>query len=149
MAGIALVIAGDGPAEGELRERARGADVRFAGRVDDAQLARLRDGAALALAPSRSAETFALAAAEAMAAGLPVAASRVGALPELVGEEGLVPAGDALRAGGRDRAPRRRSRGGRAGARPRERGVRAARRRRARWRASTTATATRAAQVSA
>jgi glycosyltransferase involved in cell wall biosynthesis len=29
-----------------------------------------------------------------MAMGLPVAASRVGALPELVGEEGLVPAGD-------------------------------------------------------
>ena len=40
-------------------------------------------GAAIALVPSRSAETFGLAAAEAMAAGLPVAASRVGALPEL------------------------------------------------------------------
>jgi glycosyltransferase involved in cell wall biosynthesis len=30
-----------------------------------------------------------------MAAGVPVAASRVGALPELVDEQGLVPAGDA------------------------------------------------------
>jgi glycosyltransferase involved in cell wall biosynthesis len=69
--------------------------VRFAGRVGDARLAQLRAGAALALAPSRSAETFGLAAAEAMAAGLPVAGSRVGALPELIGEEGLAPAGDA------------------------------------------------------
>jgi glycosyltransferase involved in cell wall biosynthesis len=30
-----------------------------------------------------------------MAAGLPVVASRLGALPELVADEGLVPAGDA------------------------------------------------------
>jgi glycosyltransferase involved in cell wall biosynthesis len=30
-----------------------------------------------------------------MAAGVPVAASRIGALPELVEEEGLVPANDA------------------------------------------------------
>ena len=65
------------------------------GQVDDARLAQLRAGATLALVPSRSAETFGLAAAEAMAAGLPVAASRVGALPELVGEEGLVEPGDA------------------------------------------------------
>ncbi len=65
------------------------------GRVDDAELARLRAGAAIALAPSRSAETFGLAAAEAMAAGVPVAASRVGALAELVDREGLVPPGDA------------------------------------------------------
>jgi glycosyltransferase involved in cell wall biosynthesis len=68
--------------------------VRFAGRVGDPELASLRAGAAIALSPSRSAETFGLAAAEAMAMGLPVAASRVGALPELVGEEGLVRAGD-------------------------------------------------------
>ena len=55
----------------------------------------LRAGAAIALVPSRSAETFGLAAAEAMAAGLPVAASRVGALPELLEDDALVPAGDA------------------------------------------------------
>ena len=55
----------------------------------------LRAGAAIALAPSRSAETFGLAVAEAMAAGLPVAASRVGALPELLDDGALVPAGDA------------------------------------------------------
>jgi len=95
MAGVELVVAGDGPERAALVERAVGASVRFVGRVDDAELVRLRAGAAIALAPSRAAETFGLAAAEAMAAGLPVAASRVGALPELVADEGLVPAGDA------------------------------------------------------
>ena len=93
-AGIALVVAGDGPERAALQARAGGSEVRFAGHVDDARLGQLRAGAALALVPSRSAETFGLAAAEAMAAGLPVAASRVGALPELVGEEGLVESGD-------------------------------------------------------
>ncbi len=94
-AAVPLVIAGDGPELAALQQRAVGADVRFAGRVDEQALARLRAGASLALVPSRSAETFGLAAAEAMAAGLPIAASRVGALGELVGEQGLVPAGDA------------------------------------------------------
>ena len=45
--------------------------------------------------PSRSAETFGLAAAEAMAAGLPVVASAIGALPELCDPAGLVAPGDA------------------------------------------------------
>jgi glycosyltransferase involved in cell wall biosynthesis len=95
MAGISLVVAGEGPEQAALRERARSGEVRFVGRVDDRELTELRAGAAIALAPSRSAETFGLAVAEAMAARLPVAASRVGALPELVAPEGLVPAGDA------------------------------------------------------
>ncbi len=92
IAGLPLVVAGDGPELATLR--ARGGDVRFVGRVEEARLAELRSRATIALVPSRSAETFGLSAAEAMAAALPVAASRVGALPELVGEEGLVPAGD-------------------------------------------------------
>jgi glycosyltransferase involved in cell wall biosynthesis len=102
--GIPLVVAGEGlergiveggAMEGGTRAAVSGAAaVRFVGRVDDARLAQLRAGAALAVVPSRSAETFGLAAAEAMAAGLPVAASRVGALPELVGAEGLAPPGD-------------------------------------------------------
>jgi glycosyltransferase involved in cell wall biosynthesis len=95
IAGIPLVVAGDGPERDALGRRAVGSDVQLVGRVEDAELARLRAGAAIALAPSRSAETFGLAAAESMAAALPVAASRVGALPELVGEEGLVAPGDA------------------------------------------------------
>jgi len=93
-AGVPLVVAGDGPERGRLRSLAAGADVRFEGIVDDARLRVLRTGAALALVPSRSSETFGLAAAEAMAAGVPVVASRIGALPELVGEESLVAPGD-------------------------------------------------------
>jgi glycosyltransferase involved in cell wall biosynthesis len=88
--GIPLVVAGEGPERAELRARARGADVRFVGRVDDEELKRLRRGASIALAPSRSAETFGAAVAEAMAAGLPVAASDVGALRELLPAEALV-----------------------------------------------------------
>jgi len=69
--------------------------VRFAGRVPDVELARLRAGAAVAIVPSRFAETFGLSAAEAMAAGLPVAASRVGALTDLLPGADLARMGDA------------------------------------------------------
>jgi len=100
LAGIPLVIAGDGPEREALAARARsGATataVSFAGHVDDGELARLRAGAAIALVPSRSAETFGLAAAEAMADGLPVVASRVGALGELVEDAALVAPDDAV-----------------------------------------------------
>jgi len=90
MAGVPLVVAGDGPERAALVEQAGAGDVSFVGRVDDATLARLRAGASIALVPSRSGESFGLAAAEAMAAGLPLVASRVGALPELVDAEALV-----------------------------------------------------------
>jgi glycosyltransferase involved in cell wall biosynthesis len=92
---IPLVIAGDGPERERLAAGAHGGDVRMLGRVDDGELGRLRAGAAIAVVPSRSGETFGLAAAEAMALGVPVAASNVGALPELVPEDALAPAGDA------------------------------------------------------
>jgi glycosyltransferase involved in cell wall biosynthesis len=90
------VIAGDGPERGRLEALADGGDVRFAGHVGAGELAALRASAGVALVPSRSAETFGLAAAEAMAAGVPVVASRIGALGELVADDGaLVPPGDA------------------------------------------------------
>ncbi|HTA12515.1 MAG TPA: glycosyltransferase family 4 protein [Solirubrobacteraceae bacterium] len=94
LAGMELVVAGDGPERAALEARAGGHPVRFVGRVDDEQLTRLRAGAALALAPSRSGESFGLAAAEAMASGLAVVGSRVGALAELVDEDALVVPGD-------------------------------------------------------
>jgi glycosyltransferase involved in cell wall biosynthesis len=101
-AGLPLVVAGDGPLAPALRAAGR---ARFVGQVSAVELAGLRARAALALVPSRSAETFGLAAAEAMAAGVPVVASAVGALPELVDAGGLVPAGDidALAAAARAR----------------------------------------------
>jgi glycosyltransferase involved in cell wall biosynthesis len=101
-AGLELVVAGDGPQAGALRT-AGGA--RFVGRVSTGELADLRARAALAIVPSRSAETFGLAAAEAMADGVPVVATAVGALPELVGAEGVVAPGDiaALAAAARAR----------------------------------------------
>ena len=98
IAGRELVIAGDGPErrrlEGSGIDGAAG-PVRFVGHVSDDELVRLRRRAAVAVVPSRSAETFGLAAAEAMAAGLPVAASRIGALPELVPDDWLTEPGDA------------------------------------------------------
>jgi glycosyltransferase involved in cell wall biosynthesis len=91
-AGLPLVVAGDGPQASSLR----GAPgVRFVGNVGAQELAELRAKAALAIVPSRAAETFGLAAAEAMAAGVPVVASRVGALPELLDPDALVTPGDA------------------------------------------------------
>ncbi len=99
--GLPLVVTGHGPDENALRGLAASlaADVRFAGRVPDAELTRLRAGAALAVVPSRFAETFGLAAAEAMAAGLPVAAARVGALTDLLPDADLAPMGDPVALG--------------------------------------------------
>ena len=94
-AGMPLVVAGEGPELSRLRALAGSSEVRFEGRVERARLTELRAGAAIALVPSRSAETFGIAAAEAMAAGLPVAGSRVGALPELLDAGSLVAPGDA------------------------------------------------------
>ncbi len=84
-AGLPLVIAGDGPALEEVR--AGGADAR--GRLGPEQLADLRAQAAVAVVPSRYEEILPLAALEAMAAGLPVVATRSGGLAEMVPEEGL------------------------------------------------------------
>jgi glycosyltransferase involved in cell wall biosynthesis len=93
-AALPLVVAGDGPQRAELEAQAAGADVRFTGRVGAEELAALRRDAALAIVPSRYAEILPLAALEAMAAGLPVVASRAGGLAEIVPEEGLYTPGD-------------------------------------------------------
>jgi glycosyltransferase involved in cell wall biosynthesis len=95
-AGLPLVVAGEGPERAALERAAArsGAGVRFVGRVGEPELAALREQAALALVPSRAAETFGLAAAEAMAAGLPVAATAAGAVAELVDPAGVVGVGD-------------------------------------------------------
>ena len=89
IAGVELVVAGDGP-HPVPRDQAR-----FVGQVNRGELARLRAGAGLAIVPSLSFETYGLAAVEAMAAGVPVVGSHVGALGEIIDPDGLVPAGDA------------------------------------------------------
>lgn len=53
------------------------------------------EGASVCLVPSQFEETFGLVAAEAMAAGVPVICSAIGALPEVVGDAGvMVPPGN-------------------------------------------------------
>ena len=92
-AGLPLVIAGSGPLREQLQWQAQGHDVRFVEPGSEDSLAGLRAGARIQLVPSRAAETFGLAALEAMAAGLPVVAARVGALADLDGVS-LVASGD-------------------------------------------------------
>lgn len=100
-----------------LRSLASGRRVRFAGAVDDAQLATMYRRAVALVLPSVErtcygrtvavSELLGLVALEAMASGTPVIASRVGGLPEII-EDGttgfLVPPGDV--AGLRERIER-------------------------------------------
>ncbi|MFE0582735.1 MULTISPECIES: glycosyltransferase family 4 protein [unclassified Streptomyces] len=90
-----LVIAGEGPLRTELARRieAEGLPVRLLGRRRDA--AHLLAAADLAVLPSRW-EARALPAQEALRAGVPLVATAVGGVPELVGEGAvLVPPGEA------------------------------------------------------
>jgi glycosyltransferase involved in cell wall biosynthesis len=84
-AGLPLVVAGDGPEVQALRDA--GVDAR--GRLEPEALAALRAQAGAAIVPSRYAEILPLAALEAMAAGVPVVATRSGGLAEAVLSEGL------------------------------------------------------------
>lgn len=93
-----LVMVGDGPdrtdAEEEARELGVDHDVRFLGRIE--LVAPLLASADLFLLPSET-ESFGLSALEALATGVPVVASAVGGLPEVIrdGETGMLrPVGD-------------------------------------------------------
>jgi alpha-1,6-mannosyltransferase len=96
-----LVVAGDGPLRPRLERRAArdGLPVSFTGFVPDrAELAALLASADVVLAPG-PAETFGLAAVEALACGTPVVVSAESALPEVVGDAGASVAGEDLAAG--------------------------------------------------
>jgi glycosyltransferase involved in cell wall biosynthesis len=95
-------VLGDGESRGELErlagELGLGDRVAFRGFVQGAELERELAGARYAAVPSECYENLPYAALELMARGVPVAASNLGGLPELVraGETGLLfPAGAA------------------------------------------------------
>lgn len=91
--GIKLLLVGDGPDRTSAEHRARELgvydDVRFLGKQEPVE--EILSIADVFMMPSGS-ETFGLAALEAMACGVPVIASRIGGLPELVidGETGFL-----------------------------------------------------------
>jgi glycosyltransferase involved in cell wall biosynthesis len=95
-AGWHLTIAGDGPAEAEVRKLFAGLDVTFAGRADENRLAELHAEADLFVWPAVN-EAYGMAILEAQQAGVPVVAGSSGGVGDIVadGETGLlVRAGD-------------------------------------------------------
>jgi len=96
-AGVPLRIAGEGPERGRLEQLAWEAgatgDVVFLGRLSAADVRRELAGAAMVLMPSRYHEFSPYSALEAMAAGVPVVATAMGGLPELLGDGRCVPVG--------------------------------------------------------
>lgn len=86
---IDLIVTGNGEEEAHLRQQAAslgiGERVSFWGRATPDEIAQLLNGCLFAVVPSRR-ETFGIVALEALAAGKPVLATRVGGLPEVLGE---------------------------------------------------------------
>ena len=93
-AGVPLRVAGDGPDRARLEALARDSDVEFLGRVASEGVRGLLAGAAAVLMPSRYHEFSPYSALEAMAQGVPVVATAMGGLPELLGPGRCTPPGD-------------------------------------------------------
>ncbi len=103
--GVTAEIIGEGPEAGPLRELARSLSVadrvQFIGHVDYPSLPdryRRLDAVVIPSVPTpRWDEQFCRVAVEAMASGVPIIASKTGAIPEVVGDAGLlVPPDDSL-----------------------------------------------------
>jgi len=86
-AGLPLRLAGSAPAHPAVRP---GDDAAFVMTGSPEELADFYRGARVVAVPSLFAETFGVVAAEAMGHGVPVVASRIGALPDTVGGGGLL-----------------------------------------------------------
>ena len=82
LAGVKLVIAGSGPSEGMLRERARGTTTKILGFVPDAEVNALLGNAVAAILPGE--EDLGLVPLEAAATGRPTIAYRGGGALETV-----------------------------------------------------------------
>jgi len=98
---VRMIMAGDGPLRHRLQRRAaqERLPVEFPGFVSNrAALAELLGGADVVIAPG-PAETFGLAALEALACGTPVVVSAESALPEVIGDAGASVAGEDLAQG--------------------------------------------------
>jgi glycosyltransferase involved in cell wall biosynthesis len=87
-----LALVGDGPEAARFRaltaELGLAADVRFLGLRDDVE--RIYAASDVVVVPSHWQEAFGLAVVEGMAAGKPVVVADSGAMPQLVGDAGLV-----------------------------------------------------------
>ncbi len=96
LAGVPIVVAGTGPLLESLA--AQYTEGTFAGLLDQGSLKNLLSSATAVVVPSQWFENASMSVLEAMAAGVPVVASRIGGIPEQItdGREGLlVPPGDA------------------------------------------------------
>jgi glycosyltransferase involved in cell wall biosynthesis len=83
--GTRLAIVGDGPARADLERYFEGTPTRFMGYMQGQALSEAYASADIFVFPS-ALETFGLVVVEAMAAGLPVVASRVGGVRDVVQE---------------------------------------------------------------
>lgn len=88
---VHLVVGGDGPLRKQLEYRAEELPIRFLGYVPDDQLPALYRAADLFVLPTKELEGFGLVAIEALACGTPVVGTPVGAIPEVLGPEALLP----------------------------------------------------------
>jgi glycosyltransferase involved in cell wall biosynthesis len=82
LAGVKLLVAGEGPAMQKLRERAKGSTTTLLGYIDDAAIDQLMGNAIAAILPGE--EDFGLVPIEAAAAGRPTIAYRGGGARETV-----------------------------------------------------------------
>ncbi len=81
--GTRLAVIGDGPARGDMETYFSGTPTKFMGYMKGEALSAAYASADMFVFPSAM-ETFGLVVVEAMAAGLPVVASRVGGIPDVV-----------------------------------------------------------------